>query len=529
MSGDGKNIIVQADHPTLSWQQLLAHEELHRRIKGDDAYRRSVQDALPADEKLKPYLSRILDRYTEAYRAVKPGITDAEIVEELLADYRAGFDMLDPLGLQDRNTANAAKAAAKDIRAVERKAEKSGVDNPLLESQQEGKASIQPIIGDSGIEYGLGVYLDSTLLADLTEKQRVEMVIERLKELGGQAFTAYDQNGDAVQISIAPYGRRFKNSKGKSVPVNQDLAKKYTKLPNKQEAVVLADELIQASTYRNSESSIDPHDWLDNYGANPWDKREVYLQGKDNSVWKATLHIANTADGEKVLYDVVPIEMVEQRGESRTSTTDVDNTTSNRKVNSESEGSTSIEIDPEVAAQFSPQAIAEREARRSGRTGGKKKVSKVRSNTYEYAGLYNEVEAQMSEADEQNFTYDPISEKKSMNEALGRLRKDFDGEVSRLSEADRQWGGSDLDTAMGILHRYRTEGRATGDYSRFWDWSKTIQEKGTKGGQFIQAFAKYTRTGTPSLFPAVEMHPGMCYNTLKNDSSAGPAPRTRRR
>lgn len=127
MSGDGKNIIVQADHPTLSWQQLLAHEELHRRIKGDDAYRRSVQDALPADEKLKPYLSRILDRYTEAYRAVKPGITDAEIVEELLADYRAGFDMLDPLGLQDRNTAKVAKAAAKDIRAVEKKGTESKV------------------------------------------------------------------------------------------------------------------------------------------------------------------------------------------------------------------------------------------------------------------------------------------------------------------------------------------------------------------------------------------------------------------
>ncbi len=156
----------------------------------------------------------------------------------------------------------------------------------------------------------------------------------------------------------------------------------------------------------------------------------------------------------------------------------------------------SIEIDPEVAAQFSPEAIARRQSNRTKGVKGERKVSRVRSNTYEYSGLYNEVEAQMDEADEENYTYDPVSEKKSMNEALGRLKADFDGEVSRLSEADRQWGGSDLDTAMGILHRYRTEGRATGDYGDFWRWSKVIQEKGTKGGQFIQAFAKYTRTGT---------------------------------
>ena len=159
-------------------------------------------------------------------------------------------------------------------------------------------------------------------------------------------------------------------------------------------------------------------------------------------------------------------------------------------------GSASIEIDPEVAAQFSPEAIARRQSNRTKGVKGERKVSRVRSNTYEYSGLYNEVEAQMDEADEENYTYDPVSEKKSMNEALGRLKADFDGEASRLSEADRQWGGSDLDTAMGILHRYRTEGRATGDYGDFWRWSKVIQEKGTKGGQFIQAFAKYTRTGT---------------------------------
>ena len=82
-----------------------------------------------------------------------------------------------------------------------------------------------------------------------------------------------------------------------------------------------------------------------------------------------------------------------------------------------------------------------------------------------------------------------------MNEARSRL-KDFDNEVAKLSQPDYDWGGSDLDTAMGILYNYRQNGRATGDYTDFWNWSKVIQQKGTKGGQFVQAFAKYSRTST---------------------------------
>ena len=160
-------------------------------------------------------------------------------------------------------------------------------------------------------------------------------------------------------------------------------------------------------------------------------------------------------------------------------------------------GKASIEIDPDVAAQFSPEAIALREQARGRRTNpnSKRKVSKVRSNTYDASGLFNEVEAQMDEADESNYEYDPISEKRSMNEARSRL-KDFDNEVAKLSQPDYDWGGSDLDTAMGILYNYRQNGRATGDYTDFWNWSKVIQQKGTKGGQFVQAFAKYSRTGT---------------------------------
>jgi hypothetical protein len=164
-------------------------------------------------------------------------------------------------------------------------------------------------------------------------------------------------------------------------------------------------------------------------------------------------------------------------------------------------GNTSREIDPQEIAK----AEYLTEQRRTGRTGGRgrKRVSRVRTHAFELGGLYNEVEAQMAETQPGEFSYDPISEQKSMQNALGRLRRDFAGEVEKLSTAD-QWGGSDLDTAMGILHQYRQIGRETGDYSLFHEWSHVIQEKGTKGGQFVQAFAKYSRTATEQARKASE-------------------------
>ncbi len=115
-----KTITVQVDHPTLTWNQLLDHEETHRLIKEDAAYKKAVQEALLADEKLKPYLADILRRYNEKYNEVDPNMTADEVAEEMLADYRAGFDMLDPLGTL-AGVQKAPKTAARDIRALERK------------------------------------------------------------------------------------------------------------------------------------------------------------------------------------------------------------------------------------------------------------------------------------------------------------------------------------------------------------------------------------------------------------------------
>ena len=49
--------------------------------------------------------------------------------------------------------------------------------------------------------------------------------------------------------------------------------------------------------------------------------RDSIIQDKENTAWKATFNIANTAYGEKVLYDINPIEMVEQSVKSDTVST----------------------------------------------------------------------------------------------------------------------------------------------------------------------------------------------------------------
>ena len=88
----------------------------------------------------------------------------------------------------------------------------------------------------------------------------------------------------------------------------------------KQEAVVLADELVSAARYKKSRPANYPHGWLDDNGRNEWAEWKTYIQDKENSVWEATLHIATSATGEKFLYDIDPIKMAEQSENSDTST-----------------------------------------------------------------------------------------------------------------------------------------------------------------------------------------------------------------
>ena len=163
------------------------------------------------------------------------------------------------------------------------------------------------------------MHLDSDLLTGLSDTDRKQMVKLRVaEELAGNSFIAYD-NGNPIEISLARKSDKIKTTKSDKIkpaksgkkPVLKELYNKYIGNEVKQESVVLADELIEASSYKNTEKSNYPHDWLDNCGKNNWDKRTVYLQDKEGRVWQATLQIANAADGRKILYDIYPIKMTE--------------------------------------------------------------------------------------------------------------------------------------------------------------------------------------------------------------------------
>ena len=145
------------------------------------------------------------------------------------------------------------------------------------------------------------------------------MVKERVKELGGQHFTAYDNNGNAVDVQIAESNARFVNKIGKSVPVNRDLTTKYRNSKIKQEAVVLADELIATARYGEDRAAKYPHGWLDDNGKNDWGEWKTCIQDKENTVWDATLHVSTSTNGEKILYDIYPIKKTGQSGNSDTS------------------------------------------------------------------------------------------------------------------------------------------------------------------------------------------------------------------
>jgi len=85
--------------------------------------------------------------------------------------------------------------------------------------------------------------------------------------------------------------------------------------------VVQADELLAAGKQGKPTNARHAHGWVDNNGRNKWDKWTVYIQEKNKTVWEAVLHVANSRDGEKILYDIRPIKKVESAGKTAANTT----------------------------------------------------------------------------------------------------------------------------------------------------------------------------------------------------------------
>lgn len=150
------------------------------------------------------------------------------------------------------------------------------------------------------------------------------------------------------------------------------------------------------------------------------------------------------------------------------------------------------------------------------------RVSRVRSNTLEQSRRESAArvlgeergkaidriltmdEKHLDEMSPEKYTYDVETEKQSMSRAKERLAQDYDGTKAALENG--VWrSGEDLDAAMGVLASELAEARRTGNYDEAVEWAHLIQEQGTGAGQFIHAFAKYTRSPEGVLVRAAEV------------------------
>ncbi len=136
--------------------------------------------------------------------------------------------------------------------------------------------------------------------------------------LAGETVIVFDEEGNEEVTSFAKKNERInKNNSTNNRKVIDKLARKQGL--HEQLAVAHAIELISVSERENRFSSDNTHQWLDDNGKNDWEYWTTYIQDKNNTIWEATLNIANTSNGEKILYDIYPIKKAGQSVKSDTS------------------------------------------------------------------------------------------------------------------------------------------------------------------------------------------------------------------
>ena len=314
---------------------VVGHEITHV-LEGTELYT-ELQNIITEYAKNKGDYQGRYDAIAKLYEGIEGADINTELTAELVGEYLfTDTDFINNLSANHRNVfqkiydeikyllkvATAGSKEARQLEMVKRAFEKAYKEgNANIEGT---KYTISEIVGDSGKSYGIGVKLDSTLLENLTESERKQMVKARVvEELAGNSFVAYDGE-TPVEISLVEKNEKITNANGKKKQVLKELYNKHIGREIKQEAVVLANELIEASENAGAELAHHPHDWLDNNGENNWDERTVYIQDKNNTVWNATLQIANSTDGRKILYDIDPIKMTE--GARKSAPTTVTNT-----------------------------------------------------------------------------------------------------------------------------------------------------------------------------------------------------------
>ena len=308
--------------------------------------KQTVQELVRTDrtlaERIRDFFEEFFDELTHMVAQLAFGdankaevaylMADQETVREIADLFTAALESTNKSGLFYETAKNGEYSANYDGNQTESGESKEG--------NGDIRHSIAQIVAGDGSDYGIGVVLDSNMLTGLSKYERREMVKLRvLDELAGKTVIAYDGENNPVEISFAQKNEKFLNSAGKKRRVLDEISRKSIDKEIKQEAVVIADELISASKSGSSSPSYHSHGWLDDWGKNNWDTRTVYIQEKNKTVWEATLHIANPADGRKILYDIDPIKMVAGSVKTVPTTTNTNITDVGTKSNTSDENS----------------------------------------------------------------------------------------------------------------------------------------------------------------------------------------------
>lgn len=129
------------------------------------------------------------------------------------------------------------------------------------------------------------------------------------------------------------------------------------------------------------------------------------------------------------------------------------------------------------------------------------KRSKTAANTI---GVNERLEGVPKKARGDN-KYTAITEKESLANAKARLEQNLPDELDALKRS-ATWTNEEFDMAMGIRDIFRRDADATGDWSKYMDWRRTIKEHGTSAGQALQSMAKWTRnTGSGIVSEAADI------------------------
>ena len=130
------------------------------------------------------------------------------------------------------------------------------------------------------------------------------------------------------------------------------------------------------------------------------------------------------------------------------------------------------------------------------------KVSKVFSNTYQKTdSLTDEQKAQMKPED---YTYDVHSHAQNETVSKQRVDVDYEGEVSDLY-SKQEWTDEDVYTSAKILDKVSKTAEETGDGTELKKWTKAVQERGTRGGQTVEAFKAFQHTPEGAVIKAQQV------------------------